>query len=89
MFKSASIPQILPSIHPLLLTGLQPDCLHRIHTAQRFVLVFPLSFFSFRMYMTKQVFITWTQQERWLSPTERASVSVISCSKLYAPIGLL
>jgi len=50
-----------PYHHPLLPaglpTGLQPDCLHRhgLRTAQRFVIVFPLSSFSSRVYMTKLV----------------------------------
>jgi len=47
---NSSVPQILPTTDPLLLTGLQPDCLHGLRTTQRYVLVFSSSSFSWRMY---------------------------------------
>jgi len=35
-------------------TGLQLDCLHGLRTTQRYVLVFPLSSFSWRVCRTKR-----------------------------------
>jgi len=54
------VPQILPTIDPLLptglSTGLQPDCLHGLRTTLRYVLVLPLSSFSRRVCRTKLAF---------------------------------
>ena len=57
--------QILPTIDPLLPTGLptglQPDCLHGLRTTLRFVLVFPLSSFRWRVYYP----LNWLSASFW------------------------